>query len=137
MKNLKVEVAADGKSARLVGEWAGDPAKGGGRHGAQVSLVQEKMVAVQMPAESRAASFPMTGGRSAVSLKVMPARIAGAQRRMQLEFQGDADWRAELLTVPDVATPWNGSLTNVGGRPGAQPVTATLVGDAVQVTFGQ
>ena len=129
MKNPKVEVAADGKSAKVSGEWAGDPAKGGTETIVQVIFSEERQVNVTPMTDSASAMFTATG---MVTLPLPPAPVPGVQRKMHLEFrQATAGGIPQVIgTVAELPLPWSGKL-------GQQPVSAKQVGNTVQVTYGQ
>ncbi len=128
VKNAKVQVAADGKTAKVSGEWAGDPAKGGTETIVQVTFVQERQVNVAPMTDSMSATFT-TG---TVTLPLPPAPAPGVQRKMSLEFrQATAGGATQVVgTVAELPLPWTGKL-------GQQPVSARQVGNTVQVTYGQ
>jgi len=129
MKNSKVEVAADGKTAKVSGDWAGDPAKGGTETIVQVTLTQERQVNVTPMTDSASGTFTATG---TVTLPLPPAPAPGVQRKMQLEFrQATAGGVPQVIgTVAELPLPWSGKL-------GQQPVSARQVGNTVQVTYGR
>ena len=86
MKNPKVEVAADGKSAKVSGEWAGDPAKGGTETIVQVVFTEERQV--RHPDDRLRVGDVPDGRRERRSrCRFRPAPAPGAQRKMQLEFR--------------------------------------------------
>lgn len=128
MKNPKIEVAADGKTAKVSGEWAGDPAKGGTETIVQVVFTEERPVSVTPMTDSASATFT-TG---TVTLPLPPAPAPGVQRKMQLEFRQAVPGGATQVvgTVADLPLPWTGKL-------GQQPVSVKQVGNMVQVTYGQ
>jgi hypothetical protein len=139
LKNLKVQVAADRRTAMLTGEWAalgeaGRKVAGGSNVFVPIVLTEEKAVPVTLPAETRAGSFIAYG--QPVMLE-MPKKSPGMQRRMELEFrEAGADGRPKvLLTQRGLTLPWSGTMPGAAAG-GPQKLTATLVGDKVQVVWG-
>jgi len=128
-KNLKIEVAADKKSAKLTGEWAGvgdsaQKASGGSDVMVPVILIQEKATAATLPTETFAAAFTGEGGfvmasaenptRSALlPLPSAPAGFVGAQRKMQLEISEMVGTRtAKIGVVDDLKLPLRATITS-------------------------
>ncbi len=139
IQNLKVEVAADKRSAKVTGDWAGPDAEAI----VPVIIVGEKTTAVAMTPETVAAAFSSMGSQSTVTLPLppQPRNVAGVQRKLALEFrEASADGTSRvLLTVPDLKLPYTGTVTPaipMRGTLGSQPVSAQLVGESLIVKWG-
>jgi hypothetical protein len=138
IKNLKAEVAADRRSVTLTGEWAalgeaGRKAAGGSNVLVRLLLTEERAVPVAIPSAQMAGSFAALGQPVVLP---MPKAAPGLQRKMKLEFrQTNPDGRSQtLMTVDDLKLPWTGTMPGTTGP--AQKLTATQVGDSVQVVWG-
>ena len=133
VKNLKVEVSADKKSAKLTGEWAsvGDAAQkatGGSDVMVPVMLIEEKSAAATLPTETFAAVFTGEGGfvmanadnptRSAsLPLPSAPAGFVGGQRKMQLEISEMVGVRtAKIGVVDDLKLPLRATITSAATK---------------------
>ena len=147
LKNPQLEIGPDRRTVKIVGEWAGN-AVGKNAPAAEaivpVQLIEEKTVAVSMPAHSTAGSFTLAGGtQSTVSLSMppKPTGMTNPQRRTQLEFrEATADGRSRvLMTVPEVTFPWTGMVKSQSptvGATGMLPTTAKQVGDQIVIQMG-
>ncbi len=142
VKNLKVQVAADKRSATVSGEWAGDlkatnKAAGGSDAIVRVKLTQERVS--QHPAATTmvTGTFAMSGQslRADLPLPPAPANFAGAKREYQLEFRTTRDGKSQtILQAPadgkgSVSLPW--TTTQQGTN---WTYSARLEGDTVVVT---
>jgi hypothetical protein len=142
VKNLKTEVAADKRSVRLTGEWAGD---GTGKPAdviVPLVLVQEKPTPVTLPPQMMAGVFATTGGRPVITWKLppQPFGLTGRQRKMELEFrEATVDGGSKVLKpFAEVKLPYSdvvNAMNPVRGTFGPHRVSATQTGDTVQVTW--
>ena len=147
VRNLKVQLAADKKSAAVSGEWAGD-AKGGKGTGSDVlvplKLVEERTTAVQAPPETITGAFSQgADGRISLTLPLPQPQngVKGTQRTMALELrQAVAAGPARSLgTVPNVKLPGVVGTVDAGSGAGGrqkQEVHARLQGDTVVLVVG-
>jgi hypothetical protein len=131
VNNLRVEVAADRKTATVGGEWAG---KGGADVLVPLQLVEERTTAVPGAAETVTGVFTSAGSRASLSLPLPPAPpgLANAKRKMSLEIRqaGPTGTGRVLTAAPDVTFPWSDKI-------GAfLPVRAELAGNQVVLTAG-
>lgn len=132
VKNLRVEVAPDRRSATVSGEWAG---KAGTDVLVPVQLTEERATAAQSPPETVTGVFsPAAGGKSvlALPLPTPPAGMANARRKMSLEIRqsGATGTGRVVAAAPDVTFPWTGRVAAF------VPVRAVLDGDQVVLTVG-
>ena len=129
IKNLKLEIAADKKSAKLTGEWAstGDAAQkatGGSEVMVPVTLVQEKSSATILPTETYAAAFTGEGGfvmmntdnaAKTATLPLPPLGLKNGTRKMQLDIKEMVLGRGEanIGQVVDLKLPLLATITSV------------------------
>ena len=119
VKNLKVQVAADKRSATVSGEWAGDlkatnKAAGGSDALVRVKLTQERVIAQPAAVTMVTGTFAMSGQalRADLPLPPAPAGFAGTKREYQLEFRTTRDGKSQTLlqAPPDgkgtISLPW-------------------------------
>ena len=143
LKNAKVEVAADRKSAKLTGEWAssGDSAQkasGGSEVMVPVILVQEKATPVNLPTETLAAAFTGEGGfvmqdspnparTASLPIPSLPADLANPTRRMQLDIREMVGNReAGIGLVDDLKLPLRRTITSVSATKQMYIIEASL-----------
>ena len=138
VKNVKVELLPDRKSAKLIGEWAaaGDAlAKAAGNADAMVpfTLNQERTVDVRLPATS----IPgyLTASTTGTTIALPPQRLGlqNPQRKIQMQIARTLpDGSQEVLvTEPDLKFPWKGVAVS---KPGVGfSFGAALKGDQLQV----
>ena len=131
LKNLKVEVAADKRSAKLTGEWAsaGDAAQkavGGSEVMVPVTLAEEKATpGTTLPTDTLAAVFTGEGGfvsmnfedaaRSAsLPIPAAPLGMTELKRTMQLEIREEAGARgvAVIGLVKELSLPLRATITS-------------------------
>ena len=129
LKNLKVEVAADKKSAKLTGDWAitGDAAQkatGGSDVMVPVTLIQEKATPTTPTTDSLAAVFTGDGGfvmqntenaaRSAsLPIPIQPSGMTNFSRKMQLEIREMVGDRTAVIGfLEDLKLPLKGTITS-------------------------
>ena len=131
LKNVKVEVAADKKSAKLTAEWAssGDAAQkvtGGSDVMVPVTLVQEKSTPTNLPVAMLASAFTGEGGfvmqnsvnpaRSAsIELPPAPAGLSNSTRKIQLDIQEMIVGKgvASIGKMEDLKLPLRASITSM------------------------
>ncbi len=130
VKNLKVEVAADKRSAKLTGDWAstGDAAQkatGGSEVMVPLVLVEEKSTPVIAPPATRAAVFTGEGSfvmlnsdnpaRSAsLPIPAPPPGLTNATRSMQLQIEEMVGGRVAVIgLVEDLKLPLRRTLTSM------------------------
>ena len=119
VKNLKVQVAADKRSATVSGEWAGDlkatnKAAGGSDAIVRVKLTQERVSAQPAAVTMVTGTLAVSGQalRADLPLPPAPAGFAGAKREYQLELRTTRDGKSQTLVQapPDgkgtIALPW-------------------------------
>jgi len=138
LKNLKLEVAADKKSAKLSGEWGGAEAEAL----VPVMLQEERGTSIILSPETVSAAFTSTGLTVTLPLPPQPRNAAGLQRKMYLEFrEASADGTSRVvLIVPDLKPPYSGTVNTVlpvRGSFGPQPVSAQLAGESLVVKWGR
>ncbi len=142
VKNVKVQVAADRRSATVSGEWAGDlkttnKAAGGSDALVRVKLVQERTIA-QAPAVTMVTgAFAMSGQGLRVDLHLPPAPVgaAGAKREYQLEIRTTQNGKSQtILQAPTLNLPWT---TTQQGPGWAWTYGAKQEGETVVVTAAQ
>jgi hypothetical protein len=131
VKNLRVEVAADRKSAKLLGEWA---ASNGAEVLVPVTLTEERAVAFQLPPQPVSATF--SAGAVSLPLPPQPLGVTGLQRRLMLDVRRATDnGRTEsLVTVPELKLPWQAQVTRPGVGYG---FSAGLKDNQVQLRMAQ
>lgn len=145
VKNLRVAVAPDKRSAVVTGEWAGDPksaakAAGGSDVIVPVKLIEER-VSAQPPAVTMVTgTIGGAGGAARCELPLPPAvsGLAGGKREYQIEIRqpGAGGKSVVALRAPQSGTgsvsfPWSGKVTGQGW---SIIYAATLDGDKVVVT---
>jgi PKD repeat protein len=120
VKNVKVQVAADRRSATVSGDWAGDPkatnkAAGGSDAIVRVKLAQERGVAQQPTVTMVTGTFTGSGTTLRADLPLPPALVgvSGARREFQIEVRTIRDGKSQpILRAPAtgtgaVALPWS------------------------------
>ena len=129
LKNLKIEVAADKKSAKLTGDWAstGDAAQkatGGSDVMVPVTLIQEKASPSTPTTDSLAAVFTGDGGfvmqntenasRSAsLPIPIQPSGMTNFTRKMQLEIREMVGDRTAVIGfLEDLKLPLKGTIAS-------------------------
>ena len=129
LKNLKVEVAADKKSAKLTGDWAstGDAAQkatGGSDVMVPVTLIQERASPSTPTTDSLAAVFTGDGGfvmqntenasRSAsLPIPIQPSGMTNFTRKMQLEIREMVGDRTAVIGfLEDLKLPLKGTIAS-------------------------
>ncbi|MFO0800845.1 MAG: PKD domain-containing protein [Gemmataceae bacterium] len=131
VRNLRVEVSADRKTAVVTGEWAG---KAGSDVLVPVQLVEERTTTVQGMPETITGVFATVGARTTLSLPLPPAPtgMANPRRKMSLEIRqsGPAGTGRVVAAAPDVTFPWTGRVAAF------VPVRAEVVGGQVVLTAG-
>jgi hypothetical protein len=146
VKNLRIEVAADKKSAKLTGEWTatGDGATrkaGGSDVVIPLTLIQEKAVPFVGSAQTVAAAMPVEQagggfqGTAVLMLPPQPLGVSGLTRRTTLDVrQATADGRSAVLaSAADLKLPWTGKAAgpSVSFHFKAEP----LDGEQIKVTM--
>jgi len=135
VKNLKVAVAADKRSATVSGEWAGDlkatnKAAGGSDAIVRVKLSQERTIQ-QAPAVTMVTgTFATSGGglRADLHLPPAPIGVAGAKREYQLEVRTMRDGKSQtILQAPTMNLPWTTTQPGTGWTYAAKPEGETVV----------
>ncbi len=149
VKNLKVQLATDKRSATVSGEWAGD-SKAVKATGSDLlvplKLTEERTTAIQSPPETSTGVFLQQPGgpiMTVLPLPTLPPNVAGLQRKMSLEVRqatGDGKFRP-VVSVPELKLPWMGGQLDMGPAPGStqrvvQPVRAVQEGDMVKLVIG-
>lgn len=131
VKNLRVEVAADRKSAKLLGEWA---APNSAEVLVPVTLTEERAVPFQLPPQPVSATF--SAGAVSLPLPPQPLGATGLQRRLMLDIRRAADnGRTEsLVTVAELKLPWQAQVTRPGVGYG---FSAGLKDNQVQLRMAQ
>jgi hypothetical protein len=130
IRNLRVEVGPDRKTAKVTGEWSGK----GGDVLVPVQLTEERTTTVQGMPETITGVFAPVGGRVALTLPLPPAPqgMANVRRKMSLEIRqsGPTGTGRVVAAAPDVTFPWTGRVAAF------VPVRAELAGDRVVLTAG-
>ena len=147
IKNLKVQVAADKRSATVSGEWAGDPkatnkAAGGSDAIVRVKLAQERVIQQQPTVTMVTGTFAVSGQalRADLPLPPAPVGVTGAKREFQLDIRTVRDGKAQsIMQAPadgkgSVALPWSASQQGPGW---ALAYNAKQEGETVVVTAVQ
>jgi hypothetical protein len=125
VKNLKIEVAADRKSAKLSGEFtatgeSATKASGGSDAMIPVVLTQEKTTAENMGGNSMAVPFTFDAGgtgngamTATVTLPPAPLGVLNVLRKLEFQIREVApDGRTAIIgSVPDMKLPLRGSIT--------------------------
>ncbi len=131
VRNLRVEVAADRKSATVSGEWAG---KGGADALVPVQLTEERTSTAQNPPETVTGVFATAGSRASLALPLPPPTtgMTNVRRKMSLEIRqsGPTGTGRVVVAAPDVTFPWTGRVAAF------LPVRAEQVGNQVVLTAG-
>lgn len=131
VRNLRIEVAPDRKSATVSGEWAG---KGGADVLVPVQLTEERTSTTQNPPETVTGVFATTGSRATLALPLPPpaSGMANVRRKMSLEIRqsGPTGTGRVVAAAPDVTFPWTGRVAAF------LPVRAVLNGDQLVMTVG-
>ena len=148
VKNLRVEVSADRRSANVSGEWAGD-AKAGKPGSSDLlvplTLTEERTTAFRSPPETITGAFAQgADGRISLTLPLprSPGGVTGGQRAMALEIrQTAATGPARTVgAVPNLKLPATVGTIDLGsgGLTGRHPVPihGRLEGDAVVLVLG-
>jgi PKD repeat protein len=134
VRNVKAEVAADRRSVKLTGEWAGDAKTAGGSDVlVPLTLVQEKAARVNPVVQTRSAVLA-PGSPVDLALPQLPAGLTGHQRKMTLEFRQATVTGATsvIQAVPDLKLPW--SETKTYPNAGTYAYKAEPAGDKVRLT---
>jgi hypothetical protein len=127
VKNLKVAVSADKRSATVSGEWAGDAkaankAAGGSDAIVRVKLAQERSVAQPAAVTMVTGTFAASGQslHAELPLPPAPAGAAGAKREFQIEVRTVRDGKSQtIMQAPTggkgaVALPWSATQQGQG-----------------------
>ena len=131
VKNLKVEIAMDKRSATVSGEWAGDPKSGKGAGSdllVPIKLTEERSTTTTPTVTMVTGAFMAAPGRAGAGfaplpLPSVPTGVAGGKRQLQLEIRQVAmsGPALVLVNVPLAAQapgqPLWGATVNVGGVP--------------------
>lgn len=134
VKNVKAEVAADKRSVKLTGEWAGDAkAAGGSDVLVQLTWVVEWAARIAPVVQPRSAVIA-PGSPVDLALPPLPSGLTGHQRKMTLEFrQAVASGATSVIqSVPDLKLPW--SETKTYKDVGTYTYKAEPAGDKVRLT---
>lgn len=131
VRNVRVDLAPDRKSATVSGEWAG---KSGADVLLPLQLAEERTTAVQNAPETVTGVFATSGSGASLSLPLppMPTGLSSPRRRMSLELRqsGAAGTGRVVAAAPDVKFPWNARVAAF------VPVRAEMAGDRVVITAG-
>jgi hypothetical protein len=131
VRNLRVEVSPDRKTALVSGEWAG---KGGSDVLVPVQLTEERTTTVAGMPETITGVFTTTGARTTLALPLppTPAGMASPRRKMSLEIRQSSPTGTGrvVAAAPDVTFPWTGRVAAF------LPVRAEVVGGQVVLTAG-
>ncbi|HJZ54510.1 MAG TPA: hypothetical protein VKE74_06105, partial [Gemmataceae bacterium] len=147
VKDLKVQVAPDRRSASVSGEWAGDPkavtkAVGGSDVIIPVALTEERSTPVPAAVTVVAGTFVGLSafGAATLPLPSAPPGLAGSTREMTLEIRqlGPGGKPTNLKTIPLVPHPpgqplW-GEVLPVNGV--GRRFAAVQEGDTLKVIYG-
>lgn len=142
VKNVKLELAADRKSGKLVGEWAasGDAlAKAAGGSDAMIPLIlsEEKTTSVSLPPETVSGVIAGATGTAAINLPPMPRGLTDVKRTIQLQIvRAGTDGKQDVLhTEADLKPTWKGVAVS---RPGTNyGFGAALAGNTLRVQMNQ
>jgi len=142
VKNVKLELAADKKSGKLVGEWAtsGEAlAKAAGGSDAMIPLIltEEKTAIVAQPPETVSGVIAGTTGMASINLPPLPRGLMDVKRTIRLEIvRAGADGKPDVLhTEADLKPGWKGISV---ARPGiGYSFGANQSGNALQVRMNQ
>ncbi len=147
VKNLKVAVAADKRTATVSGEWAGDTkatnkAAGGSDVIVRVKLTQERVTAQPASVTMVTGTFAMSGStvRTDLPLPPAPLGITGGKRELQLDIRATRDGKStSVVQAPQagkapLAFPWSASQQGPGWT---VTYSAKLEGETVVVTAVQ
>lgn len=149
VKNLKVAVAADKRSATVSGDWAGDvkatnKAAGGSDAIVRVKVAQERVIQQTPTVTMVTGAFAVAGQGLRADLPLPPASVGavGAKREFQLDIRTVRDGKAQSImqAPPDgkgaISLPW--STTQQGPNwsvaYGAKQEGETVVVTAVTTT---
>jgi hypothetical protein len=147
MKNVKVQVAPDRRSATISGEWAGDlkatnKAAGGSDVIVRVKLTQQRVI--PQPAAVTMVTGTFTASDAAIranlSLPPAPVGMASAKREYQLEIRTVRDGKSQtVMQAPQggkgaMSFPWSASQQGPGWT---VTYTAKVEGETVVVTAAQ
>ncbi len=149
VKNLKVQLAADKRSATISGEWVTDPkAAKAARSDVLVplKLTEERTTAVlSLPETTTGVFLQQPGGQvmAILPLPALPSQVAGFQRKMWLEVRqatGDGRFRP-VVSVPELKLPWIGGQLEMSSASSSslrvvQPIRAVQEGDLVKLVVG-
>lgn len=132
VKNLKVQVNPDKRSATVTGEWAGDlkatnKAAGGSDAIVRVKLSQERTIAQQPAVTMVTGAFAVAGQaiRADLPLPPAPMGVAGAKREFQLDIRTIRDGKAQ--SIMQAPTGGKGAMS--------MPWAATQQGQGWTVTY--
>jgi hypothetical protein len=144
VKNLKVQVAADKRSATVSGDWAGDlkatnKAAGGSDAIVRVKLAQERTIQQTPTVTMVTGTFATVGQALRADLPLPPAPVgaAGAKREFQLDIRTVRDGKAQsIMQAPAdgkgaIALPWS---TTQQGPNWSVAYSAKQEGETVVVT---
>lgn len=138
VKNVKLELLADRKSGKLVGDWAatGDAltkAAGNADVMVPVTLNLERNAPVKLPTETVSAVANSAAAGTTIALPPQRLGLQNAQRKIDLQIaRAMPDGSQEVLvTEPDLKFPWKGVAVS---KPGVGfSFGAALKGDQLQV----
>jgi PKD repeat protein len=140
VKNVKVSVSADKRSATVQGEWAGDlkatnKAAGGSDALVRVKLTQERVIAQPPAVTMVTSSFAAAGQMLRADLPLPPAVAPGAKREYQLEVRTVREGKVQtILTAPLAKLPWQTAQQGPGWT---VTYSAQQLGETVVVTAQQ
>lgn len=151
VKNLKVQVSADKRSATVTGEWAGDlkatnKAAGGSDAIIRVKLTQERTMPIPPTVTLVTGAFAVAGPPAAPTLRAdlllppAPVGIAGAKREFQIDVRSIRDGKPQtIFQAPaggngSISLPWN---TTQQGQGFTGTYSAKQEGETVVVTYSQ
>jgi hypothetical protein len=140
VKNTRVEVAKDGKSARVTGEWAAGPevvskAAGGSEMTIPV-IVTEEMTVTAAPKRNYAAGVMDASGQILVKLPPQPLGSPDAGRKIDVDvgLNQPTGLRVSIARGPlDAAGTWSSAPVPIGGKP--HIAQATAANGMVRVVF--
>ncbi len=147
VKNLKVQVSSDRRSANVTGEWSGDAkstnkAAGGSDVLVRVKLTHERTISQQPAVTMVTGSFGLSGSslRADLPLPPAPVGLGGHKREFQLEVRTVRDGRAQtILQAPQggkgtMSFPWRTAQQGPGWT---VTYNAKVEGQTVVVTATQ
>lgn len=131
ISKLRLEIAKDQRSAKLLGEWTADRGSNSSAPDVLVpmTLTEERSTPLPGRVQTLATQFQLTGAflypdANAIPLSAtlpmpeVPAGVVGHKRTMQLEIREvTADQQSKVIgAIADIKTPFRGTVVNLSGK---------------------